>query len=192
MAGPVEESLYRGLYEASVHDPLTRVFNRRYLDSRLFADLAQARRGKGEGLLLMIDVDGLKKVNDAFGHLAGDRALCTIATRIERVLRVGDLLGRYGGDEFVVLAVAAERAEAAQLAERIRGAVEGLNMSARGRDVRITISVGLAWLNETEGGAGAAAALLALADARMYTAKSEGGNRVCAGERPGGPRAHPT
>ena len=177
----VEESLGRRLYESSMHDPLTHVFNRRYLADRLLAEVARARRADGDVAVLMIDVDSLKGVNDRFGHLAGDRALCTVAARIRRALRIEDVLARYGGDEFVVLAVGTDAADAVQLAERIRRAVEGLHMSARGREVRITTSIGVASLAEV----GASddepvAALLAMADARMYEAKASGGNRVCA------------
>jgi two-component system cell cycle response regulator len=177
---PVEETLYRRLYESSVHDPLTRVFNRKYLGDRLLAEVARARRDKSEVVVLMIDVDCLKDVNDQYGHLAGDRALCAIAARIQRALRVEDVLARYGGDEFVVVAVGVAGDDAAELAERVRRAVEGLHMAARGRDVHITASVGVASLSEVEASDDPLAALLAAADARMYGAKEMGRNRVCA------------
>ena len=128
----------------------------------------------------MIDVDGLKAVNDLFGHLAGDRALCTIAARILRALRAEDVLARYGGDEFVVLAVGSDRsATPCSPLERVRRAVEGLRMSARDRDVRITVSIGLASLSELEVTGEGGDALLSLADERMYEAKAAGRNRVC-------------
>lgn len=174
----VEESLYRQLYESSVNDPLTRVFNRQYLRDRLFAEIAHAQRSHGEVAILMIDVDHLKHVNDHFGHLAGDRALCTIASRILRVLRVEDMLARYGGDEFVVVAAGAGPVEARQLAERVRRAVEESHMSAQGRDVHVTASIGLASLAELAESDEPVAALFALADARMYGAKVSGRNRV--------------
>jgi diguanylate cyclase (GGDEF)-like protein len=180
----VQESLYRQLYESSVHDSLTHVFNRRYLNDRLLAEIGHARRAHGDVVILMIDVDCLKEVNDHFGHLAGDRALCTIAARILRVLRVEDMLARFGGDEFVVIGVGTSGAESRQLAERVRRAVEGLHMSARGHEVRITASIGLASLSDLEDSDAPAAALLALADARMYSAKAAGKNRVCSVDSP--------
>jgi len=175
-----EEALYHQLYESSVRDPLTHVYNRRYLADRLLAEIARARRAAGHLAVLMIDVDGLKAVNDSFGHLAGDRALCEIASRILRTLRIEDLLARYGGDEFVVLAVGTDGPHAHQLAERIRGAVEGLRLMAHGSEVRITTSIGVASLAEVARDDDPAALLLAAADARMYVAKSSGKNKVCA------------
>ena len=175
----IQESLYRELYESSVHDSLTHVFNRKYLDDRLLAEIGHAKRAHGDVVVLMIDVDNLKAVNDHFGHLAGDRALCTIAARILRALRVEDMLARFGGDEFVVLAVGTAGADGKQLAERVRRAVEGLHMSSRGDEVRITASIGLASLAELDPNDEPAAALLAMADARMYGAKASGRNRVC-------------
>lgn len=178
------EALYRRLYESSIHDALTRVFNRRYLGDRLMAEIAHARRTGGDVTVLMIDVDCLKEINDHCGHLAGDRALCTVAARIMRVLRIEDMLARYGGDEFVVLAVGSASEEALHLAERVRRAVEDLRMSARGHEVRITASIGLASLAEVRAREAPWTDLIALADARMYSAKASGKNRVCAFDAP--------
>jgi diguanylate cyclase (GGDEF)-like protein len=174
-----EESLYRQLYDTSVHDPLTHVLNRKYLGDRLLVEISHARRTNGEVIVLMIDVDCLKNVNDGFGHLAGDRMLCAMAARIQSVLRVEDQLARYGGDEFVVLTVGTAGADASELAERIRRAVEGLKMAAGLREVGVTASIGVASFSEIEASGEPVGALLALADARMYAAKASGKNRVC-------------
>jgi two-component system cell cycle response regulator len=173
-----EESLSRRLYESSMLDPLTHAFNRRYLADRMLAEVARAQRANGNVAVLMIDVDALKTVNDRFGHLAGDRALCTVAARVRNALRIDDVFARYGGDEFVVLAIGTEHAEAIQLADRVRRAVEQLHMSARGLAVPVTTSIGVASLVELEASDQPVAALLAMADARMYGAKALGGNRV--------------
>ena len=173
MLDATEESLYRRLYESSVRDPLTQVFNRRYLADRLVAEIAHARRTKGDVAILMADLDRLKEVNDRFGHLAGDRALCLVASRLLGVIRVEDVLARYGGDEFVILARETDRAEATLLAERIHRAIETLPMGAAGGEpVGMTMSVGVASLLEVEPTDEPALALLALADERMYRAKS--------------------
>jgi two-component system cell cycle response regulator len=179
-----EESLSRQLYEASVHDPLTHAFNRQYLADRMLAEIARAQRARGDVAVLMIDVDALKTVNDRFGHLAGDRTLCMVAAAIRRSLRVGDVFARYGGDEFVVLVTGTDCADAMRLAERIRRAVEGLNLSARGQAVPITASIGVASLTELAASDEPVAALLAGADARMYAAKTLGRNRVCTVDPP--------
>jgi diguanylate cyclase (GGDEF)-like protein len=175
----VEESLYRHLYESSMHDPLTHLFNRRYMTDHLTEAVDDSRLSGGAVAVLMIDVDALKDVNDRFGHLAGDRALCTVGARILRSLRAGDVLARYGGDEFVVLATGTDTVDTLALAERVRRAVEGLNLSARGHEVRMTASIGVAALVEVVDSDDPAAALLALADSRMYRAKASGKNRVC-------------
>jgi diguanylate cyclase (GGDEF)-like protein len=175
-----DELLHRQLYESAVRDPLTRAFNRRYLAERMVAEIARERRAEGGDVaILMIDVDSLKTVNDCFGHLAGDRALCSVAARILSALRVEDVLARYGGDEFVVVAAGTDRTDAGHLAERVRRAVEGLHLSAGGREVQVTTSIGVASLTELSASDEPVSTLLAIADARMYDAKTSGRNRVC-------------
>jgi len=179
-----EELLQRQLYESSVRDPLTRAFNRSYFAERLLVEIARERRAEGDLALLMIDVDSLKTINDCFGHLAGDQALCSVAARILRALRVEDVLARYGGDEFVVVATGMDRADAGHLAERIRCAVEELHLSAGGRELRITTSIGVASLTELTANDEPVATLIAVADARMYDAKASGRNKVCTASAP--------
>jgi two-component system cell cycle response regulator len=178
IVGPGEESLHRRLYDSATHDPLTRIYNRLYFADRLVVEIAQARRSGGELALLIADVDSLKHVNDTFGHLAGDRALCVIGARIKRTMRAEDVLARYGGDEFIIVAPGTGLAEAQLLGERIRRAVESLRMSARKQNAVVTLSIGGAALGEvapTDPGVG----LIALADGRLYRAKESGRNRVC-------------
>jgi diguanylate cyclase (GGDEF)-like protein len=166
--------------EGPALDPLTHVFNRSYFNGRLVAEVAHALHTNGNAAVLMVDVDDLKQVNDRFGHLAGDRALCAVATRILRVIRVKDVLTRYDSEHFVILARATDGAEAARLAERVRGAVEALHMGARGQNIRITLSIGVASLAELKPADEPVPALLALADRRMDRAKESGRNQVCA------------
>jgi diguanylate cyclase (GGDEF)-like protein len=174
----LEGSVYRELYESSVEDHLTHVFNRRYLSRRLLAEVVHARRSECHVAVLVIDVDSMRAVNDSFGHPAGDRALCSVAAEILRVLRVEDVLARYGGDEFVVLSTGTDRRDAGQLAERIRLAVEGLRLRASGREVRVTASIGIASLSELAVGDDPVAVLLSVADSRMCRAKAAGKNQV--------------
>ena len=177
MIDPTEEALARQLYESSVHDPLTRVYNRRYLLGRLEAEVACARRTGDPLALLMLDVDRFKRFNDAFGHLPGDRALCFIAAKVLRQIRAGSVLARYGGEEFVVLSPGTAGPEAGRLAERVRRAIEGLRFSAAATTVSLTVSIGVATvadLGTHEGGA----ALLSLAESHLDAAKAAGRNRV--------------
>jgi diguanylate cyclase (GGDEF)-like protein len=175
----LEASLHRRLYDSSIEDPLTHVFNRRYLDERLVAEVARAVLTNTHAAVLMVDVDGLKQVNDCFGHMAGDRALCMVAAGIVDGVRARDCVARFGGDEFVVIASGADGDEAARLAERVRRSVGALPLGARGESVRITVSVGAATLCEVTPAEDPTAALLELADQRMYMAKTSGRNRVC-------------
>jgi diguanylate cyclase (GGDEF)-like protein len=185
-----EESLYRGLYESAIRDPLTHVFNRRYLADRLVAEVARARRAGDALALLMADVDGLKQVNDAFGHPAGDRTLGIVCARMKHCIRLDDVLARYGGDEFVIISPGTGQVEAQHLAERIRHAIEELQMRAQGRHVVVTLSLGVASLAEVEVADDPSAALLALADARLYGAKTGGRNRVRS-DNPAAPAVEP-
>jgi diguanylate cyclase (GGDEF)-like protein len=162
----------------SGHDPLTHAHNRQSLNERLIAEIVSARRARTGLGALAIDVDSLKDVNDRYGRVAGDRVLSTIAARIHGLLGAEDTLARCGGDEFVVLAVGSTGAEAADLAERVRLAAEGLHC---GREVRVTVSVGVASLAELRPDVDPARALLGTARARMHLAQAAGANRVCAG-----------
>jgi two-component system cell cycle response regulator len=172
------EALHRRLYESSVRDPLTRVFNRDYLAVRLAAELARAE-ALNHPTILMIDLDRMKQVNDQFGHFAGDRALCLAASTMLGAIRSEDVLARIGGDEFVILARTTDRTEVILLAERVRSAIEAMPMGA-GEDARLTASVGGASLPELGTVRDPASALMALADRRMYRAKAAGGNRSLA------------
>jgi two-component system, cell cycle response regulator len=179
LTDPADERLQVELYESSVRDPLTKTFNRRYLLGRLVAEVAHARRYGTPLAALMLDVDGFKQFNDRYGHFVGDRILCFATAQVWRLLRAGDLLARFGGDEFVVLSRETSAAQAATLADRLRSAVAGMHMSAGGVEVSVTISVGIASLEEL-GHQDAPEDLVDLADRRLCTAKRAGRNRACA------------
>ncbi|MGO8992013.1 MAG: GGDEF domain-containing protein [Polyangiaceae bacterium] len=176
-----EEELQRRLYESSTRDALTRAFNRKYLNERLLAEIAHARRHKTQLALLMLDLDRFKEVNDKHGHLTGDMVLRVVSSHMLRLIRIEDVLARYGGEEFVILVRSTSHKDAAILADRVRTTVERLQISAPtgGNALVVTVSVGVASLSELAPEAGANE-LVATADARLYRAKVGGRNRVCA------------
>jgi diguanylate cyclase (GGDEF)-like protein len=160
-------------------DPLTGLFNPRAFHDELRHELGRTARYREPLSLLLMDLDGLKRVNDQFGHEAGDAALRSVATAIRRGLREIDLGARIGGDEFAVLAPRTDVGAAEVLAERLRVLV------AKGVDDRAgrgsTISIGIASVSSWTGAPPTAASLMAAADTALYAAKRAGGNRVSAG-----------
>ena len=131
---------------------------------------------------MLFDIDHFKRVNDAFGHQAGDGVLRVVAAQVQKAIRTEDVLARYGGEEFVVLVRGVEHDKVAMLAERIRRGVERLSMPCESKTIRTSVSIGVASLTEC-GPKATAEALMKLADERLYRAKTGGRNRVCrAGE----------
>jgi diguanylate cyclase (GGDEF)-like protein len=166
-------------------DSLTGVYNRRYIDRRLLEEIARARRQEYRLSVMYIDVDHFKRVNDTIGHQAGDEVLREIAVRIKDELRLSDALGRFGGEEFVVLLIDAELEAATMVANRIRASVANAPVRLlNGQDVAVSVSIGVAMLDDFERDhaiEGVAQALVARADSMLYRAKEEGRNRVVSG-----------
>jgi diguanylate cyclase (GGDEF)-like protein len=163
-------------------DALTGVYNRRYMDRRLAEEIARARRQSYRVSCMYIDVDHFKQVNDTHGHQAGDDVLREVAARIKAELRMSDALGRFGGEEFVVLLIDADLESAAIVAQRIRASVADQPfLLAEGQGLGVTVSIGVATLDDFERGhpiEETAQALVAQADAALYEAKQQGRNRV--------------
>jgi diguanylate cyclase (GGDEF)-like protein len=173
------EQMAHKLYESSVRDPLTKAFNRRYLIERLGSEIAYARRHATGLSLILLDIDHFKRVNDTHGHLAGDDVLREVAALIGRMIRAEDVLARFGGEEFIVLARGIELRGAGLFAERIRIGVERTSVTTEGKVLRVTTSVGCASLGELPDGQRTSEGLIRVADQRLYRAKTEGRNRVC-------------
>jgi diguanylate cyclase (GGDEF)-like protein len=185
----VEEKLARQLFEASTRDPLTGVYNRRYFTERLGSEVGFAERHKSHLGLISFDIDHFKQVNDTHGHPIGDLVLQAITAEVGHLIRVEDVLARVGGEEFTVLVRGIEHVNVVRFAERLRRAVERMVVPFSVDSIGVTISVGVASLDEVltpPVGIEAEAPstedrLLSLADARLYEAKEGGRNRVCSG-----------
>jgi diguanylate cyclase (GGDEF)-like protein len=175
LLGRAEDRLLRG----SMHDPLTELFNRRYLEGRLAAEVARATRHRTPLAMLLLDVDGLKAINDAGGHEAGDQALRDVADGLRRTCRGTDVVARWGGDEFAVLAPSTTAREALALAARLKLALEALDAARRPYGRRAPrLSIGAADLTTLDSAKAPAEVLCRAADAALYRAKRAGGNRA--------------
>jgi diguanylate cyclase (GGDEF)-like protein len=180
MVDAKEEAALTKVYESSVRDGLTGAFNRKYLDDRLLAEVAFAVRHQSALSVVMLDIDHFKKVNDSYGHQAGDDVLKETAHLLRLTLRTEDILGRYGGEEFIIVARGVELRKAVLLAERVRALIEQKPVTFEGNVIARTISAGVASLEccrakrdrET---------LIGIADERLYKAK-EGGRNWVVGE----------
>lgn len=159
--------------EAS-RDGLTSLWNRKAILEILDRELLRAERDQQPVGVIMIDVDHFKAINDSRGHAAGDAALRIIASGIASMVRPYDAVGRYGGEEFLIVAPGCHPAEAAELAERVRSHVAGCSIMVGGSKVSVTLSLGVA----TGKAAADCEKVLHAADAAMYQAKNAGRNRV--------------
>jgi diguanylate cyclase len=155
-------------------DPLTGIPNRSAFDERLHEEIQRFRRFGTPVTVLVWDIDHFKRINDSYGHRAGDRALREVAKCFAARLRSTDELARYGGEEFVMLLIGTRLPEATQKAEALREAVESLRFHFRGKPVRVTISCGMTELRAGDD----ANQVFDRADTALYRAKS-GGRNLC-------------
>jgi two-component system cell cycle response regulator len=171
------------LAHEAMHDPLTGVLNRRAFSSALSRELSRTRRHNNILAVGVCDIDHFKQINDTHGHQTGDEVLCGLVRLVESNLRGHDVLGRRGGDEFVVLTEHAREDSAGIRYERLRAAVAGSPMTTGAGNIPITISFGVkrAAAGETE------AELLAAADRALYQAKTSGRNQVRLASEPAQP-----
>ncbi len=163
------------LKRASRRDALTGLENRGAIDIAMQRLWAQASRGAEGFAVLLIDVDHFKRINDAHGHGVGDQVLEHVAAVIAAQARQADSVGRYGGDEFIILAPQSSLAGAAQAAERLRLAMQAEHIHARASNLSVTLSIGVAASTSQDV---AVADVLARADRALYKAKAKGRNRV--------------
>ena len=168
------------LHAQATLDALTGVLNRGELMSRAQAEYSRNSRLSTEGslpnelCLVMLDIDHFKLINDVYGHLAGDAVLRQLAERIKQRLRMHDLLGRYGGEEFLLLLPHTKLDDAARVAERVRGTIEETPFLFNRTKLQVTISLGVATHSEGL----SLSQIIAQADQALYQAKQRGRNRV--------------
>ncbi len=167
----------RDLYEATVRDALTGVFNRHYLEERLRGELSYAKRHGTSLSVLFVDADHFKRVNDTWGHAAGDEVLRRLAATLVDALRSEDVVARIGGEEFVLVLRGIATAGVRTVAERVRAEIEALEIVYEGQRIPLTVSVGAATQNP-EREFETAEELVAVADAALYRAKEAGRNSV--------------
>jgi diguanylate cyclase (GGDEF)-like protein len=170
----VTESLDELTRVATV-DAVTGLFNRRYFETRLQAEVQRARRQSQDLALLMVDIDDFKRINDTFGHLEGDRALKEVADLLRGGVRIFDLCARYGGEEFAIVMPGAGRQMAIQVAERIR---RGIYDRSRLDPLPVTVSIGVGLLKPDH----APDDLIGAADRALIAAKRAGKNTVVSAE----------
>ncbi|HEX2871982.1 MAG TPA: GGDEF domain-containing protein [Polyangiaceae bacterium] len=171
-----EERLLRKLYESSTRDALTGVYNRLHFEERLRAEVAYAIRHRTQASLLIIDLDHFKRVNDTYGHPAGDAVLKRACEACSRALRTEDVFARFGGEEFAVVLRGIDLKGAARLGERLRQGVAAEIVEHEGQQIKVTLSAGAASIACCS--APSAEELIAIADRRLYAAKQAGRNRV--------------
>jgi diguanylate cyclase (GGDEF)-like protein len=168
----------RQLQDQATHDALTSLWNRSTILQILERELSRARRERTPVATVMADVDHFKAVNDTYGHLAGDQVLRQVGHRLSMMLRPYDTVGRYGGEEFLIVLAGCGPHEAPTLAERLRQRVAAEPMFDRDRAIRVTISAGVAvWDGEM-----AATEFLRITDNALYQAKRAGRNCVIMAE----------
>ncbi len=161
----------------ALQDELTGLHNRRAIHKLLEQQLALARRNGQPLALLIVDIDHFKQINDDYGHLSGDQALRAMAAGLQRRLRTQDIVGRWGGEEFIVILPGTAAAGARTLAETLRRSAEQAELAALdGRLIRFTISIGLHALDLA--GGNERDDMIAAADRALYLAKQNGRNRV--------------
>jgi two-component system, cell cycle response regulator len=171
----MEAEYYDQLYQFSIKDGLTGLYNRKSFDDKLDSEFSRCKRYGHSMSLVMIDIDHFKPVNDTYGHLAGDAVLTNLAKLFGRFFRSVDFIARYGGEEFVIILPETSLTGALLTCERIRMAVANNEVHVNQHTLKVTISIGIAeYSNDLK----SPESLLDAADKKLYEAKNKGRNRV--------------
>ncbi len=173
----VEQKAARRIYEMSVRDGLTGVYNRRYFEERLTSEFAFAARHQTPLSLILADIDHFKRINDNWGHHAGDTVLRRVAVELQAGVRTEDVVARFGGEEFAIVARGIDVEGARMFAERVRVIIQRSVITWEGDRMPVTMSLGVAH-NQGTGTIDKPELLVAAADMALYSAKHRGRNRV--------------
>jgi diguanylate cyclase (GGDEF)-like protein len=175
--GNIENAYHEEIYRLTTIDGLTQIFNKRYFLENLEREIARSQRYRRSLSLVMFDIDHFKRINDSFGHLAGDYVLKMLASTVKSRIRREDLFARYGGEEFAIVLPEIDGDNSRAFAEKIRQIVEKQDFRFENTKIKVTISMGVASIDEelTD-----ASTLIKRSDERLYEAKSGGRNRVFA------------
>ena len=165
------------LERVSRTDMLTGLYNRRHLEDELVRYHKTARRSRKQLGVILLDLDHFKRVNDTYGHAAGDRVLCEFTRRLSAQLRAGDIAGRWGGEEFLVILPDTDLEGTRNVADRICAATSVAPMPFEGHQITVTVSGGCAVGPQADPDV-----LVSIADAQMYQAKQSGRNRIVASD----------
>jgi diguanylate cyclase (GGDEF) domain len=172
----IDRNSHERFYEMALYDPVTMAHTKRYFLDRLQHEFAHSGRRNFPLSLIIYDLDFFKKVNDSFGHPAGDFILQKVAEATKTVIRTEDIFARYGGEEFVILMRDAKEEQAISLAERLRKKIEQADFAFEGKKIPVTLSAGVAcYLNANFKDS---QAFIKAADDYLYFSKSNGRNRV--------------
>lgn len=168
----------RTLSEVSSRDTLTGLYNRWYVIEKIDSELNRALRHGSPMALLMLDIDYFKRINDTYGHAAGDQVLQGVGKLLRESCRVYDVPGRYGGEEFCIVLPETQLGNTGVVAERIRQRLAATTLRCGENEVAVTASIGVAGLDSSSPGVLSPAALIDRADRALYSAKHNGRNRV--------------
>lgn len=171
-----EHKYHKELYRLATIDGLTQILNKNFFQSKLVEEFSRAKRYGRELSFILMDLDHFHKLNNTYGHLAGDFILRNVTSLISRNLRKEDYFGRYGGEEFAIILPEIKLDNAMILAEKLRGIVEHANFSYEGEQISVTTSVGVSTVSEAISNENE---LVKKADDALYESKSSGRNKVC-------------
>ncbi|MBT3181869.1 MAG: GGDEF domain-containing protein [Deltaproteobacteria bacterium] len=173
-----ERMFQEEMHQMANYDAVTGILNKHAFARRLREEFSYARRRKHSLSLMMIDIDFFKKVNDTYGHMAGDYVLNGVAQRIQSSLRDEDITARYGGEEFAIILRNTDAKDSMMLAERVRHLIEEKPFQFEDQSIPVTISVGVSTLKGDN--FNSAKKLISYADECLYKSKADGRNRVTA------------